>query len=188
MLNRQFGLIGFPGGAHATPSPQPPNCPSLTSITRQRFVQPVAYNTAPPTREHACVHPRSPSLPLFLRQLLAGWPSDGSQTATPTRREWNAILFFPLWATRHTLVAHCQLTPPPPVPHVSLPVYPCYPCMMGYPLRTGTRQDSTPRLSAIAPRHGVCGDHQCDVHFVELFPTLHRPAAAVTPACQPADP
>ena len=43
MLFRQFGLIGYPGGAHAPPSLQP--CPSFTSCTTQR---PVVFNTAPP--------------------------------------------------------------------------------------------------------------------------------------------
>ena len=141
----------------------------------------------PPSREHACVHPRSPSVSIFFRQPLAGWPSHGTPTPTPTPCEWNAIFLFPLWATLRALVAHCH-PPPPAVPLVSRPMYLCFPRMMGYPLRTGTRPDSTPRFSATAPGHGVWGDHFCDVHFVAKFTTLHRPAAAVTPACQPADP
>ena len=187
MVIRQFGLIGYSGGAHAPPSHQP--CPSFTSSRTQRAVQPVAYNTGPPPGGHACVHPRSPSVSLFFRHPLAGWPSHGTPIPTPTPCEWNAIFSFPLWATHRALVAHCQPPPPPsPVPHVSHPMYLCFPRMMGYPLRTGTHPDSTPRLSATTPGHGVWGNHFCDVHFVALFTTLHRPAAAVTPACQPADP
>ena len=161
MLFRQFALIGYSGGAHAPPSLQP--CPSFASSTTQ---QPVAFNTAPPSREHACVHPRSPSVSLFFRQQLAGWPSH--DTPTPPLHHASGMPFSSFPCGRPTAPWSPTATPPPPppVPLVSRPMYLCFPRMMGYPLRTGARPDSTPRLSATAPGRGVWGDHFCDVHFV----------------------
>ena len=229
MLNRQFDLISCSGGAHAPPSLEPPNGPSLTSNTTQRFVQPVAYNGAPLTREHTCAHPCPPSVSLFLRQPLARWPSHGSPAPTPTPCEWNAIFFFPLyscfinvcqgasvnrqWETLNTCGCSRAVTPPvfdpsacrSPVcdpPHPERPLRapppssppclpPCVPLLSthdGIPVQERDPPRQYPQIIYHCSGHAVWGHHFCDVHFVEHFTTLHRPAAAVTAACQPADP
>ena len=146
MMFRQFGLVSYSGGAHAPPSLQP--CPSFTSCTTQ---QPVVFNTAPPSREHACVHPRSPSVSLFFRQPLAGWPSHGTPTPTPTPCEWNAIFFFPLWATHRALVAHCH-PPPPPVTLVSPPYVPLSSTYDGLPAQDRNPPRQYPQIICHCPR------------------------------------
>ena len=182
MLFRQFGLISYPGGAHAPPSLQP--CPSFTSCTTQR---PVVFNTAPPPVNTPVCTPFPLGVSIFsptVGRLALSWYTD------PHPYTMRVECHFPLPPVGDPPRPGRPLPPPPPPPDplVTRPMYQCFPSVMGYPLRTGTRPDSTPRLSATAPGHGVWGDHFCDVHFVAKFTTLHRPAAAVTPACRPADP
>ena len=155
MLFRQFGLIGYSGGAHAPPSLQP--CPSFTSSTTQ---QPVAYNTAPPpVNTPVC----TPDPPLCLYFFANCWQVGPPMVHRPRPlHHASGMPFSSFPCGRHTAPWSPTATPPPPlVPLVSRPMYLCFPRMMGYPLRTGTRPDSTPRLSATAPGHGVWGDHFC---------------------------
>ena len=161
MLFRQFGLSGYPEGAYAPPSLQP--CPSLTSCTTPR---PVVFNTAPPPVNTPVCTPIPLSVSIFsptVGRLALPWYTD------PHPYTMRVECHFLLSTVGDPPRPGRPLPPPPPPPPdplVSRPMYQCFPRMMGYPLRTGTRPDSTPRLSATAPGHGVWGDHFCDVHFV----------------------
>ena len=116
MLFRRFGLIGYPGGAHAPPSLQP--CPSFTSCTPQR---PVVFNTAPPPVNTPVCTPNPPlCLYFFANRWQVGPPM---VHRPPPLHHASGMPFSSFPCRRPTAPWSPTATPPPPTGPPCLPPY-----------------------------------------------------------------